>query len=156
DTPTCDPTQGSGRKADIWPNWLCGKHGLCKHATRAIRENVRRGRVLMKRVLTGVALGTLAVAVWGVMIMRNESAAQVRIFDITWIDTEGGAATLMVTPGGDSFLIDTGYPDADRDAKRIFAAAQKAGLSKIDHVLISHFHGDHVGGLRALSKMIPI
>ena len=62
----------------------------------------------------------------------------------------------MVTPGGDSFLIDTGYPDADRDAKRIFAAAQKAGLSKIDHVLISHFHGDHEGGLRALSKMIPI
>ena len=110
----------------------------------------------MKRVLTGVALGALAVAVWGVMITRNESAAQVKNFDITWIDTEGGAATLMVTPAGDSFLIDTGYPDADRDAKRIFAAAQKAGLSKIDHVLISHFHGDHVGGLRALSKMIPI
>src|SRR5262249_59629126 len=60
------------------------------------------------------------------------------------------------TTGGESFLIDPGYPDQDRDAKRILAAAQKAGLSRIDHVLISHFHGDHEGGLRALSKMIPI
>src|SRR5262249_13991058 len=71
-------------------------------------------------------------------------------------DTEGGAATLLISPGGESLLIDTGYPDADRDAKRIAAAAKQAGLQKIDHVLISHFHGDHEGGLNALSKMIPI
>ena len=102
----------------------------------------------MKRVLTGVAFGALAVAAWGVVMTRNEAAAQVKNFGITWIDTEGGAATLMVTPGGESFLIDTGYSTADRDAKRIFAAAQKAGLSKIDHVLISHFHRDHVGALQ--------
>jgi beta-lactamase superfamily II metal-dependent hydrolase len=63
---------------------------------------------------------------------------------------------LLVTPAGESFLIDTGYPDQDRDAKRILDAAKKAGLTRIDHVLISHFHGDHEGGLRALSKMIPI
>ena len=75
---------------------------------------------------------------------------------IHWIDTEGGAATLIVTPAGESFLIDTGYPDADRDAKRILAAAQKAGVSRIDHVLISHFHNDHVGGLAGLAKMIPV
>ena len=41
-------------------------------------------------------------------------------------------------------------------AKRIYAATQKAGLRKIDHMVISHFHGDHTGGLAALSKMIPI
>jgi len=110
----------------------------------------------MKRVLSGVALGALAMAVSGMTMTRNEAGAQAKNFDITWIDTEGGAATLMVTPEGESFLIDTGYPDADRDAKRIFAATQKAGLRRIDHVLISHFHGDHEGGLRALSKMIPI
>src|SRR6516165_7391090 len=115
-----------------------------------------RGRILMKRVLTGVALGALAVAVWGAMIPRNEAAAQVKNFDITWIDTEGGAATLMVTPGGESFLIDTGFPDADRDAKRIFAAAQKAGLKQIDYLVISHWHRDHEGGLAALAMMIPI
>src|ERR1043166_3415788 len=103
----------------------------------------------MKRPMT---LGALAVA----MLTTASSAQNSRNFEITWIDTEGGAATLMVTPAGESFLIDTGYPDADRDAKRIFAAAKQAGLSKIDHVLISHFHGDHEGGLRALSRMIPI
>jgi competence protein ComEC len=82
--------------------------------------------------------------------------ADSRPLDIYWIDTEGGAATLLVSPSGESFLIDTGWMVGDRDAKRIYAATQLAGLKKIDHVLISHFHADHVGGLAALSKMIPI
>lgn len=77
--------------------------------------------------------------------------------DIYWIDTEGGAATLIVTPSGQSLLVDTGNPGPDdRDPKRIFEATKAAGLSKIDILLITHFHGDHVGGVPALSRMIPI
>jgi competence protein ComEC len=77
--------------------------------------------------------------------------------DIYWIDAEGGAATLIVAASGESLLVDTGNrtPD-DRDAKRIFAAAQQAGLKKIDILLTTHFHGDHIGGMAALAKMIPI
>ena len=75
---------------------------------------------------------------------------------ISWIDVEGGASTLIVSPSGKSLLLDTGYPTGDRDAKRIFAAAQKAGLKQIDYVVISHWHADHEGGLAALAKMIPI
>src|SRR5258708_21339470 len=75
---------------------------------------------------------------------------------IQWSDVEGGAAKLMVGHCGESLLLDTGYPDGDRDAKRIFAAAQKAGLREIDYVVISHWHRDHEGGLAALAKMIPI
>jgi beta-lactamase superfamily II metal-dependent hydrolase len=77
--------------------------------------------------------------------------------DIYWIDAEGGAATLIVAPSGESLLVDSGNrtPD-DRDAKRIFAAAQRAGLKKIDILLTTHFHGDHIGGMPALAKMIPI
>jgi beta-lactamase superfamily II metal-dependent hydrolase len=82
--------------------------------------------------------------------------AQTRNLEIYWIDVEGGAATLIVSPSGESLLVDTGYETGDRDAKRIFAAAQQAGLKQIDSVVISHFHGDHVGGLAALAKMIPI
>jgi competence protein ComEC len=82
--------------------------------------------------------------------------AQSRNLDIYWIDAEGGASTLVVSPSGESMLIDTGYNTGDRDAKRIYAAAQQAGLKKIDYVVISHFHADHVGGLPALSKMIPL
>jgi hypothetical protein len=63
---------------------------------------------------------------------------------------------LLVAPSGESKLVDTGYAVGDRDAKRIYAATQKAGLRKIDHLVISHFHGDHMGGLAALAKMIPI
>src|ERR1700688_4758158 len=76
--------------------------------------------------------------------------------DIYWIDVEGGAATLIVSPSGESMLIDTGWAVDGRDAKRIYAATQLAGLKKIDYLVISHFHADHVGGLAEFSKMIPI
>jgi competence protein ComEC len=77
--------------------------------------------------------------------------------DVYWIDAEGGAATLIVSPSGESLLVDTANrtPD-DRDAKRIFAATQQAGISKIDYLLTTHFHGDHIGAMPALAKMIPI
>jgi beta-lactamase superfamily II metal-dependent hydrolase len=77
--------------------------------------------------------------------------------DIYWIDAEGGASTLIVSPSGQSLLIDTANrtPD-DRDAKRIFATAQQAGLKKIDFLVTTHYHGDHVGAMEALSKLIPI
>jgi competence protein ComEC len=82
--------------------------------------------------------------------------AQSKNLEMYWIDVEGGASTLIVSPSGESLLIDTGYAVGDRDAKRIYAATQQAGLKKLDYLVISHFHADHVGGLAALSKMIPI
>src|SRR5712692_8166642 len=84
------------------------------------------------------------------------ATAQPRNLDIYWVDVEGGAATLMVSPSGESLLYDSGWEVGDRDAKRIFAAAQQAGLEKIDYVILSHFHANHAGGLTALAKMIPI
>src|SRR5271169_4580927 len=84
------------------------------------------------------------------------SAAQ-KPLQIYFVDVEGGQSTLFVTPAGQSLLIDTGWPDNNgRDADRIVAAAKKAGLSKIDYVLITHFHTDHVGGLPQLAERIPI
>ena len=76
--------------------------------------------------------------------------------DIYWVDVEGGAATLLVSPSGESLLFDSGWEVGDRDAKRIFAAAQQAGLKKIDYFILSHFHADHAGGIVALSKLLPI
>ena len=76
---------------------------------------------------------------------------------VTFIDVEGGQATLFVTPTGQSLLVDTGWPGFDnRDATRIVTAAHAAGLSHIDYVLITHFHADHVGGVPQLAAKIPI
>ena len=106
----------------------------------------------MKRTYAvAAAVVTTALAVSG-----PASAQQTGKLDITFIDTEGGAATLLVSPSGELLLIDTGYEVGDRDAKRIAAAVQHAGLKQIDYVVISHWHADHVGGLAALAKMIPI
>jgi competence protein ComEC len=105
----------------------------------------------MKKFLSAAAFATLMLSASG------SYAAQSGDLKITWIDVEGGASTLFVAPTGESLLFDTGYEgNGDRDAKRILDAAKKAGLTKIDHLVISHWHGDHVGGLAALSKLIPI
>jgi len=106
------------------------------------------GRQMTHRILRILLLGLLCVcAVCGAP--RN--------LEIYWIDAEGGAATLIVSPDGASLLVDTANraPD-DRDAKRIMAAAQQAGLKQIDILLTTHFHSDHIGAMPALAKMIPI
>lgn len=76
---------------------------------------------------------------------------------VYFVDVEGGQATLFVTPQQESLLIDTGWPGNNyRDANRIEAAVKMAGLRKIDYVLITHYHTDHVGGVPQLAEKIPI
>src|SRR5437868_11760702 len=76
---------------------------------------------------------------------------------IYFIDVEGGQSTLVVSPSGQSLLIDTGWPGFDgRDANRIAAAAKAAGVKKLNYVLITHFHRDHVGGVVQLTDRMTI
>ena len=73
------------------------------------------------------------------------------------VDVEGGQATLFVAPGGGSLLVDTGWPGNNgRDAQRIMAAMKDAGVTKIDKMLITHFHTDHVGGVPELVKHVEV
>ena len=72
------------------------------------------------------------------------------------IDTEGGKALLIVTPQHESLLVDTGWPFDARDAERIAAAAKDARVSKIDYLLITHYHIDHVGGVPWLLQRMPV
>jgi competence protein ComEC len=83
---------------------------------------------------------------------------QAKTLDIYVVDVEGGNATLFVSPSGESLLIDAGNAGtgAARDASRIVDAAKDAGLTQLDHVVITHWHGDHYGGLSELASRIPI
>jgi beta-lactamase superfamily II metal-dependent hydrolase len=74
------------------------------------------------------------------------------------VDVEGGNATLFVTPARASVLIDSGNggPAAVRDVDRIMAAVKDAGLTGIDHLITTHWHGDHFGGMPELARRIPI
>lgn len=84
------------------------------------------------------------------------AGASVRPLDVYWVDVEGGAATLIVTPAGESILIDAGNPGG-RDPGRIHeAATRQAGLAKIDHLVITHFHSDHYGGAAELAALLPV
>jgi competence protein ComEC len=99
---------------------------------------------------------TKSVSLWLALIAAS-TLAQARNLEIYWTDSEGGASTLIVAPSGQSLLIDAGFATADdRDARRIAAIAKTAGVDKIDVLLTTHYHLDHVGGTPALSRIIPI
>src|SRR5262245_32746109 len=95
-------------------------------------------------------------------------AAGPKTLDIYFVDVEGGQSTLIVTPAGESLLVDSGFPGSGsfdskpgdpqqaRDALRVAAAAKDAGISRIDYLLITHFHADHVGGVVELAQHLPI
>jgi competence protein ComEC len=80
-----------------------------------------------------------------------------RTLDIFYIDVEGGAATLIVTPAGESILVDAGWPGFEgRDAKRIEKAMKEAGVTAIDHLIVTHYHTDHFGGVPELAKLVRV
>jgi len=78
-----------------------------------------------------------------------------KTFDIYFIDVEGGHSTLYVSPSGETLLEDTGSPGM-RDPDRIMEVLNAAGVKQIDHLIVTHYHSDHVGGLEELAKRIPI
>lgn len=87
-------------------------------------------------------------------MVRNQPADTL---DIYWIDVEGGAATLIVTPQKESILMDAGWGRPDqRDALRIEAAMRDANIERIDYFIASHFHTDHTGGVPALADRVEL
>ena len=91
------------------------------------------------------------------LFLPNALADSAKSLQIYFIDVEGGQATLIVNPSNESLLVDTGWAGFDgRDANRIVAAAKMAGVTHIDYLVITHYHGDHVGGVTQLSSRIKI
>jgi competence protein ComEC len=78
-----------------------------------------------------------------------------KTLDIYIVDTEGGKATLFVSPSGETVLVDTGNPGA-RDLDRIMEVLGVAGVTKLDYLISTHYHTDHVGGLTELVKRVPV
>lgn len=105
---------------------------------------------------TGVALALLAA----MAAAQTDSQATT---DIYFIDTEGGQATLVVSPTSgilgtkEVLLLDAGNLNPPgRDADRIVAAMKDAGVERVDTLVVSHYHGDHVGGVAALFDKVPV
>ena len=100
----------------------------------------------------------IATALIACAVLTSAPAAQTKpakTFDIYLSDTEGGKATLFVSPSGQSVLVDTGNPNP-RDTDRIMAMLAEAGVKEIDYLILTHYHVDHVGGLQELAKRVTI
>ncbi len=115
-------------------------------ATEAFRNQAYRAKLLYMRRLIVVLLLSLVVCL--------PSFAQK--LSVYAIDVEGGKAMLIVTPEKESLLVDAGWPNNTRDVERILAATKDAGVSKIDYLLVTHYHVDHVGGVPAVIEKIPV
>src|SRR5471030_1644352 len=108
---------------------------------------------MLRKFLTSVGFAAL---------LAIPASAKDNALQMVSIDVEGGGGTLFVTPDGKSLLIDTGNPEQSRitgehpSSERIVAAASALGVKKIDYLLITHYHGDHIGGFEGLLARIPI
>jgi beta-lactamase superfamily II metal-dependent hydrolase len=120
------------------------------------------GRVrIVKSFLLACALATAPLASF-------DQSSAARTLDIYFIDVEGGQSTLLVLPGGQSLLVDAGFPGngtfdarpgdpaAARDPQRILEVARLAGVSRIDYLLVTHYHADHAGGVPELAQLMAI
>jgi competence protein ComEC len=108
----------------------------------------------MRQVLIAVLCVCLLTVVMPCVGATPPAAKSLQIY---FVDVEGGQATLIVSPSGESLLIDTGWPGYEgRDADRILATAHQAGIKQLDYVLITHFHRDHVGGVPQLVDGIKV
>jgi competence protein ComEC len=115
-------------------------------------------RSQLHRPLAGLAVLLLCAALLPPASHARAQAKPANHLLIYSIDVEGGQSTLLVdTTTGASLLVDTGWPGNNgRDASRIQAAMADAGITRIDHLLITHFHVDHVGGVPELVKRVQI
>ena len=106
----------------------------------------------MRRFLFWAALSAV-----GFLLLLPSSLAKDKPLQIYSIDVEGGQSTLIVSPSGQSLLIDAGFPGFHgAHPERIVEAAKKAGIKQIDYMLVTHYHRDHVGGVPELAERIKI
>jgi competence protein ComEC len=113
----------------------------------------------MKRRLfvSAIALMSAAGASAPMAAPRTDSGLQ-----MISIDVEGSGGTLFITPEGKSLLIDTGNPPnpnmpAGHDTvDRLVGTMHSFGVNKIDYLIITHYHVDHVGGFPALIDKMPV
>src|SRR5439155_26247856 len=133
--------------SDSWP----GCPAELYHLPRLVAATLYSFReVAMQRPIAALSGALLLIVLVGAA-----SLAAGKTLDIYFIDTEGGPATLLVSPAGETLMIDVGFagldtpnPDKDlgRDAARIADVAKLAKVARIDTLLVTHFHGDHASG----------
>ena len=133
--------------------------GATTTRTATVMGGARLRAAVTTRTATAVRGAVLALMALALCAANAAAQGQARKgLDVYVIDVEGGNAVLFVSPSGESLLMDTGNvaPGAVRDAGRIMAAVKDAQLKQIDHLIITHWHGDHFGGLAELAPQIPI
>lgn len=127
---------------------------ISTHLRRHFFSRPLSPRACVSFSLAVAVLGLIQLCATQAVLAQDKAQKHLLIYSI---DVEGGQSTLLVAPSGDSLLVDTGWPDRDGSGiGRIQAAMKDAGITRIDHVFITHFHVDHVGGVPELVKHVKV
>lgn len=78
--------------------------------------------------------------------------------EVTFFDVGQGDAVLLRTPGGYHYLYDAGVwsPGSDSAERTIIPELKARGIRRLDGVILSHPHADHIGGIVTLMRHIPV
>ncbi len=106
---------------------------------------------IAKRLLF-VLLGASTIAVW------YHAFTVKTVFRVTFFDVGQGDAALCEFPTGKTVLIDAGDANEyiDYGKRVILPYLQRKGIRRLDALILSHGHKDHIGGAPAVLQTMPV
>lgn len=111
---------------------------------------------MKKKIITFIIIIIGAILAFLSDYMPKENAEMLKNnehLNVTFFDVGQGDSTILELPNGDVVLIDAGNPE---DGEKIVSIIREKGYEKIDYLIATHPHSDHIGGMTEVVQNFEI